>query len=74
MTREEKIETIADILEIEPEEVKEDAVLEEFDTWDSVAVLGVISAVSEETGQFLHADEILQLKTIGDLFGVLEAK
>ena len=39
MTREEKTETIADILEIELEEVKEDAVLEEFDTWDSVAVL-----------------------------------
>lgn len=74
MTREEKIEIIADILEIEMEEVKEDAVLEEFDTWDSVAILGVISAVSEETGQFLHADEILQLKTIGDLFGVLDAK
>ncbi len=74
MTREEKTETIADILEIELEEVKEDAVLEEFDTWDSVAVLGVISAVSEETGQFLHADEILRLKTIGDLFSVLDAK
>ena len=42
MTREEKIETIADILEIEPEEVKEEAELEGFDAWDSVAVLGII--------------------------------
>lgn len=74
MTREERIETIADILEIEPEEVKEEAELEKFDAWDSVAVLGIISAVSEETGQYLHADEILQLKTIGDLFSVLEPK
>ena len=74
MTREDKIEIIADILEIEPEEVKEDAVLEKFEAWDSVAVLGVISAVSEETGKYLHADEILKLKTIGDLFCVLDAE
>lgn len=74
MTREEKIEIIADILEIEPEEVSEDASLEKFEAWDSVAVLGVISAVSEETGKYLHADEILQLKTIGDLFSVLDNK
>ncbi|MCM1232267.1 MAG: hypothetical protein NC489_19255 [Ruminococcus flavefaciens] len=74
MSREEKIETIADILETELEDVTEERLLEEFDTWDSVAVLGVISAVSEETGHYLHADEIRQLKTIGDLFDILDAK
>lgn len=74
MTREEKVETIADILEIELDEVLEDAVLEEFETWDSVAILGVISAVSEETGRYLHADEIRQLKVVGDLFEILDAK
>ena len=72
MKREEKIEIIADILEIELEEVTEEAVLADFDTWDSVAVLGVISAVSEATGRYLHAEEILQLSTIGDLFRILE--
>lgn len=74
VTREEKVETIADILEIELDEVLEDAVLEEFETWDSVAILGVISAVSEETGRYLHADEIRQLKVVGDLFEILDAK
>lgn len=74
MSREEKIEIIADILEVELEDVTETRLLEEFDAWDSVAVLGVISAVSEETGRYLHADEIRQLKTIGDLFDILDAK
>lgn len=74
MTREEKIETIADILETELEEITEEAVLEDFETWDSVALLGVIAAVSEETGRFLHANEILQMKTVGELFELLDAK
>ena len=55
MTREEKLEVIADILEVE--EVEEDNVLEDFETWDSIAVLSVISVITEETGLFPHANE-----------------
>ena len=67
MTREEKLEVIADILEIELEEVQEDSKLQEFETWDSVAVLGVISVISEETGKFPHADEIRKFVTVLDI-------
>ena len=51
MTREEKIEIIADILEVEPDEVQEDMVLEDFETWDSVAVLSVIAMMDEHFGE-----------------------
>lgn len=74
MTREEKIEVIADILEADLEEVTEESVLEDFETWDSVAVLGVISAINQETGRFLHASEIIRLKTVADLFELLDTK
>lgn len=67
MTREEKIEIIADILELEVEEVKEELVLDEVDTWDSVAVLSVISIMNTEFGKFPHADEIGKYKTVADL-------
>ena len=73
MTRDELLEVIADILECEMEDVKEDAVLEDFETWDSVAVLATISFISEQTGKFLHANEIKQLKTIADLMKAMEA-
>ena len=53
MTREEKIEIIADILEVEPDEVQEDMVLEDFETWDSVAVLSVIAMMDEHFGKYL---------------------
>ena len=71
MTKEQKLEIIADILELEPEEIKEESVLEEFDTWDSVAVLSVISVISEETGRFPHADEIKKMKTVTDLMNAI---
>ena len=71
MTQEEKLEIIADILEEDIEHVTEDSVLDEFETWDSVAVLSVISVVSEHTGRFLHADEIKNMNTVKDLLKLL---
>ena len=65
MTREEKLEVIADILEVV--EVEEDNVLEDFETWDSIAVLSVISVITEETGLFPHANEIKKFKTVSDI-------
>lgn len=67
MTREEKMEIIADILEVETNEVKEEELLANYDTWDSVAFLSVISVISENFNRFPHADEIRKLKTVQDL-------
>ena len=72
MTREEKIEAIADILEMEEEEVKEDIVLDEVETWDSVAVLSVISVINEKFDRFPLAEEIRTYKTVRDLMNALE--
>ena len=67
MTREEKIEIIADILEVEPEEVQED-----FETWDSVAVLSVIAMMDEKFGKYPHASEIRSYIKVGDLMENME--
>ena len=72
MTREEKIEIIADILEVEPEEVQEDMVLEDFETWDSVAVLSVIAMMDEKFGKYTHASEIRSYIKVGDLMENME--
>lgn len=72
MTREEKIEAIADILEMEEEEVKEDIVLDEVEAWDSVAVLSVISVINEKFDRFPLAEEIRTYKTVRDLMNALE--
>ena len=72
MTREEAIEQIADILEAELDEVTDEARLESFEAWDSIAVLGVISMITDATGKYPHADEIKDLAMIGDLMKLLE--
>lgn len=72
MTREEKMETIADILELEEEEIKEDMVLDDIETWDSVAVLSVISVINEKFDRFPLAEEIRTYKTVRDLIDALE--
>ena len=62
MTREEKIEIIADILEVEPDEVQE----------DSVAVLSVIAMMDEHFGKYPHASEIRSYIKVGDLMKNME--
>ena len=72
MTSEEKIEIIDDILEVEPDEVQEDMVLEDFETWDSVAVLSVIAMMDEHFGKYPHASEIRSYIKVGDLMKNME--
>ncbi len=72
MTREEKIEIIADILEMDDEIIKEDTILEELETWDSVAVLAVISVINEKFDRYPTAEEIKTYKTVQDLMNTFE--
>ena len=71
MTREEAIQEIANILETDVEEVKEENILTEYDAWDSIAVLSVISLVSDNKGLFLHASDISKLNKVSDLVNLL---
>lgn len=56
---------LAEILE--EESVEDNDVLEEFDYWDSLAILGIISMVSENYKKTFKAADIRACKTVGDL-------
>lgn len=71
MTEEEKLESIADVLEMEKDEISRETILEECEAWDSIAILSVISIINEEFNRFPHADEIKAYKTVGDLMDVM---
>lgn len=73
MERQEKLELVGDILEMEAEELTEDMVLEEIETWDSVAVLSVISVMNDKFDRFPLADEIRSYHTVGDLMAAMKA-
>ncbi len=71
MTEEEKLESIADVLEMETDEISRETILEECEAWDSIAILSIISIINEEFNRFPHADEIKAYKTVGDLMDVM---
>ncbi|MDE7367687.1 MAG: acyl carrier protein [Lachnospiraceae bacterium] len=72
MTKQEKIESIAEILDLEVEDIKEDAVLEEYEEWDSVAILSFIALLDEKFGKAVKGAEIRKLTTVKDLMDMME--
>jgi acyl carrier protein len=56
---------LAEILE--EETVGDDDILEEFDYWDSLAILGIISMVSKDYKKVFKAADIRACTTISDL-------
>jgi acyl carrier protein len=72
MTREEKLQAIADSVEMEPGDITEDTVLSELENWDSVAVLSIIAVINEQFNRFPGSDEILSYRTVNDLMAAME--
>lgn len=46
-------------------------VFREFDNWDSLAYLSVISFVDEEYGLVIPREEFGKLKTVGDIYNFI---
>lgn len=66
-----KEKILADLAEIlEEDEVKESDVLKEFDAWDSLAILSIISYASDNFHKQLSNDDIRGVNTIGELIAL----
>lgn len=70
MENNKKIEILEEIFEME--ELKKDTILEELETWDSVAVLSIIAIIDSDFDKVYTASEIRECKTIGDLMNLME--
>lgn len=71
MTEQEKMEELVDVLEMDLGEFDRDTVLEEVETWDSVAVLSFIALMNEKFDKIFHSSEIAVCKTVGDLMDMM---
>lgn len=67
MTDQEKLQCIAESVEMDVSEISPDTVLEDLDNWDSVAVLSIIAVINEKFNRFPSAQEILAYTTVADL-------
>lgn len=73
MSNQEKLEKIAEIMDVEVEEVKEEAALADYEEWDSVAILSFIALMDEEFGKAVKGAEIREFVTVKDVMDAMEA-
>jgi len=63
---------LASILEVD--EVKPQDVLRDFEAWDSLSVLAVLSMANMTFGVTLSGDELREFKTAGELAAAVESR
>ena len=72
MTKKNQIlEIIAEILEIEVNEISLDSALDE-DSWDSLAVVTFISEIDSNFDQVISPLDVNEVKTVADLIDLVE--
>lgn len=72
MSEKEKMECVAESVEMEVDELTPDTVLAELENWDSVAVLSIIAVINENFNRYPSADEILSYETVQDLMNAMK--
>ena len=72
MSEKEKLQCIADAVEMGVDEISTDTVLEELENWDSVAILSIIAVINEKFNRYPSAEEIKQYKTVQNLMDAME--
>lgn len=72
MELEKKLELLADIFDVEPDEIKPEQELDSFEPWDSMSKLSLIVIMDDEFDKKLTGDQILKFKTIQDILNFME--
>lgn len=67
MTREEKLELIEEIMDLDEGTLTEDSVLEDFEEWDSLSKLSLMAEVKKQFGKKLTAEDVKGFVTVKDI-------
>lgn len=67
MSLKEKLEILAEILEMDEESLKEDMVLEDIEEWDSMSKLYLVTYVKKNMKKRLTVEQIKEFVTIKDI-------
>ena len=66
MNREEFLEAISDILQVE-EEISFETILDELDEWDSLAAISIIAFLNKTFGVKITAADVVAFQTVEDI-------
>lgn len=72
MTIEEKIELLAETMDVEASELQADMNLSDMDCWDSMTKLSIIVMFDDEFGKKITSDDIKGFITVGDILEAME--
>lgn len=65
---------LEDILLIEEDQFRDEYGPDEIETWDSLAMVNIASAVEKEFGHAMTPEEMVSLGSIGDIRSILRAR
>ena len=66
------IEIVAEALEIDQDDARNDLILDPEDNWDSIAMLSVIASIDEEFDVQLDGDELAACRSLSQILNLLK--
>lgn len=72
MELKEKLALIEEALDTQEGALAPETVLDDVDSWDSIAALSLIAMMDDNFGKTLSGSEIKALKTVGDILAHME--
>jgi len=67
-------EIVAEVLEINVDQLSESSSIGDFPKWDSLGHMAVLSAIQEEFDFDLDAEEMLDIEDLKDIVNVVKSK
>jgi acyl carrier protein len=74
MNKSEFLRAIDELLELSPGTLKGPEKLDNYETWDSLAVISLIALADEKFGVVVGSDKIAEAKTADDLANIFMAQ
>jgi len=72
MNKQEFLNELEEILELDPNSLKGDEVLSDIDEWDSLAFLSVIAMADENCDIVIEGDKLEKIQTVADLISLVK--
>ena len=72
MSNVEKIALLAECMEVEADELRLEALLEDYDEWDSVTALTFIAMVEEKFKKTLTGQQVKAVRTVAEAIALME--
>jgi len=72
MSTQERIELLEEIMDLDAGTLKLEDVLADYEEWDSLTALTLISEMDERFGKKITGEEIKAFKTVADVIAIME--